>query len=274
MAERVCEHPGCGRLLLCKGLCTFHYNRKGRGIPLDAPYGVPRGRTPCRVDGCKRNVSNHGLCPFHHSRREKGLPLDTPANYYRGCPPIGTACWGKFGNVSCGGRSKHESGLCSTHRHRMKTGFPINATKHGVRECTATIEGRLCDGAGAGLSGLCKFHQNRKRNGTPLDKKKKQVGGWRFLNPDGYIDIGKGTWRMKEHRHIMEQHLGRPLLKHENVHHINGNRADNRLPNLELWNTSQPSGQRIEDKLAWAREIIALYGDLPLFDPEAQKEAA
>ena len=36
---------------------------------------------------------------------------------------------------------------------------------------------------------------------------------------------------------------------------------DNRLENLELWSTSQPKGQRVVDKLKWAHEIIALYGD-------------
>ena len=59
----------------------------------------------------------------------------------------------------------------------------------------------------------------------------------------------------------MERMLGRPLLDHENVHHKNGNRQDNRPDNLELWSKVQPAGQRVEDKLAWAREIIALYGD-------------
>ena len=36
------------------------------------------------------------------------------------------------------------------------------------------------------------------------------------------------------HRYVMEQHIGRPLLSTELVHHINDDRYDNRIENLEI----------------------------------------
>lgn len=82
----------------------------------------------------------------------------------------------------------------------------------------------------------------------------------RRLNPQGYVQVRVDGKYQSEHRVFMEEHIGRPLQTDETVHHINGVRDDNRLENLELWTSSHPAGQRVEDKLAWAREIIALYG--------------
>jgi hypothetical protein len=52
---------------------------------------------------------------------------------------------------------------------------------------------------------------------------------------------------MLTHRYVMQQKLGRPVLKTEEVHHINGKRDDNRPENLELWKRSHPAGVRSSD---------------------------
>ena len=84
---------------------------------------------------------------------------------------------------------------------------------------------------------------------------------WR-VNRHGYVvrRLKDGSYE-SQHRYVMEQHLGRKLYGHENVHHKNGQRDDSRIENLELWSTAQPSGQRVEDKIQWCREFLAQYGE-------------
>lgn len=107
-------------------------------------------------------------------------------------------------------------------------------------------------------TGLCNTHYKRKRRGEDMTA---PIRGYRlgWTTQHGYREVFKDGRIQKEHRVVMEQHLGRPLVAHENVHHVNGERADNRPENLELWSTRQPKGQRIEDKIEFAIQILEAY---------------
>ena len=84
--------------------------------------------------------------------------------------------------------------------------------------------------------------------------------GGRSRRKDGYITVYVGEKSHKfEHIVVMESIIGRKLTSNESVHHINGVRDDNRKENLELWSKSHPFGQRVEDKVKWAIELLKLY---------------
>jgi len=108
--------------------------------------------------------------------------------------------------------------------------------------------------------GWCEKHYRRWRNtGDPELVRKsgpKPRSDRRYVHSNGYVIVAGG---LLEHRVVMEQILGRPLVKGENVHHINGVKHDNRPENLEVWVTPQPCGQRPEDLVDW---VIETYPDL------------
>jgi hypothetical protein len=143
--------------------------------------------------------------------------------------------------------------------------------------------------------GLCKTHANRKRKygDVQADKPIRDIRGTGYLShgyrvvlvPPALRYLVNGETAALEHRFEMAKILGRPLRDDESVHHVNGDRTDNRTDgpllnfrsgNLELWSRWQPSGQRVADKIRYAIDVLeqylpeALVEQLPLILPERQ----
>ncbi len=149
--------------------------------------------------------------------------------------------------------------------HRRKAGLlPRRAPKTTKRITPGTVCGCGCGTAipDRTLHGVPKYaqspsglsfvagHQVHLRRGDkhPLWKggrNKDGAGYWNRYAPDHPRADGKGY--VKEHRLVMERMVGRYLEPHEQVHHKNGRRDDNRPENLELWRKSQPAGVRDGD---------------------------
>ena len=102
--------------------------------------------------------------------------------------------------------------------------MPMNRSAFPKRKCAVPD---CCTESVA--AGLCSKHYMRKWNNGSTDATRRAPGSGTITS---YGYIVHGNEKTMEHRAIVERVLGHPLPPRAEVHHINGNRADNRNENL------------------------------------------
>ena len=216
---RTCAADGCTRVTYARGWCTMHHKRWQR---TGTPDRAERPRT-CSVDDCEREAKTRGWCHGHYQRWYRTGELDPgrPLTPARRCDVEGCS------------RRPHGHGLCRSHLARLRGGDLSEEIPIGSMPRPEVVE---------------------------LRSKGWITNGYRYVPvPADERHLTGDARYAAEHRLVMARLLGRSLRREENVHHRNGDRLDNRPQNLELWTTSQPSGQRVTDRVHHAAELLRRY---------------
>lgn len=98
-------------------------------------------------------------------------------------------------------------------------------------------------------------HPISRERAIDMRKSRKITSGWKrpdmagknnffykrgyWITSDGYICIKNNGREILLHRVVMENNIGRKLLKSEHVHHINEDKQDNRIENLQVLSNSE-----------------------------------
>lgn len=173
----------------------------------------------CRIDGCTYKYKSGGWCHAHYER------------------------FRKYGDPLAGG---------TAHQPNSKTCSADGCDKPSLAKCLCSGHYSLFRKYGDHTKAQYKWHARGKNEWHECS-----TGYiWRYAPGDPNASANSYVY---QHRSVMSEMIGRPLLKNENVHHINGDKKDNRPENLELWVKSQPAGQRVSDLVEWAEQILRLY---------------
>lgn len=164
-------------------------------------------RKRCVIDGCEKFIRAKDYCEPHYVEF-----CEFKVCVFPGCA-----------------KALRARGYCYSHYAQLVRNGRVAQIRKGKAEdhqcifpdCERSQRGR----------GYCKTHYENLLAGKKLKPIRQMGGGW---TQNGYRMHKIGGRTIFDHRMVMEKALGRQLLPSETVHHINGNRSDNRLENLQL----------------------------------------
>lgn len=143
--------------------------------------------------------------------------------------------------LNCGGKctavrrvyEKRGYGFCGhscSQKYHMNRNHPFKGKKH-TEESRRKMSEKL-----KGKYSLSPEAKQRQADAIRGEKNYRWKGG-KTRHGGGYVLINSGDKEKRqvlEHRLVMERYLGRALDPSEVIHHINGDKTDNRIENLEL----------------------------------------
>lgn len=181
----------------------------------------------CSIDWCNRKVKPHGkYCAAHYQERMK---------------------YGKFFTLE--ERAENKRKAAEDRKETMKRVWDNYTPEQREERASILRRDVRCSIEGCGRKhsghGLCDMHLYRLKHfgaATGVGPTRPNRGKGRTIAPTGYVQLFVPDYHCAskkgyvfEHRYVMEQHLGRHLKKGEVVHHIDGDKQNNAIENLQLF---------------------------------------
>jgi len=253
-----CSVEACSSPAVKKGLCSAHYGRQRKGLPL-VPVkkrALTSDNRLCSFSDCGRPGTKRGLCPGHYQQERAGRPLTPLLSYAAKKTCAGPSCLrvavckglcdghyqqsraGKelkplyeiravCGFPSCG--RPHEShGLCGLHATQVRSGQEARAARHTPSPI------RIEPG-----ENFARVSLYGKAGGRHIGK----VVGEAFVSLGDIPLVAAHRWRKHRGGYVGTKVGGRAVIMHRmlmsapahlEVDHVDGVRHNNQRENLRL----------------------------------------
>jgi endogenous inhibitor of DNA gyrase (YacG/DUF329 family) len=270
--KRTCQE--CGRGFetyhsqprkFCSSACMVAY-RTRTGIGMKPRRGEVKVCPACGSEFyvSPANVDRRVFCSHPCATRTQANTVERPCEHCGRDMRGAASRIGRYCSHAC---AKEARLAANPRRVCLKCGKPINGdtqSKYCSTSCRFTGVEKPCEACGKPV--YVQPHQTYKRfcsRACKIKGWKLKGPGYRSVRKDGYIHIyypshpdATKSGVILEHRLVAGQKYGRRILPTEHVHHINGDRSDNRPENLEI--ISPGDHARISNAVGVKKRLDAL----------------